>query len=80
MCGRERKSDVKPSYFWSEPQYETPPRPKRMVKKTLEGWLNIYPDIPPQYHETRELADKRASSHRIACAGLSGSYEVEEEW
>lgn len=27
--------------FWDEVKFEAPPRPKRMVKKVVEGWVNI---------------------------------------
>ena len=79
VCGREMHGDVKPSYFWSEPKYEIPPRPKRMVKKQLTGWVNIYPSGPgSMIYPSREEADMCAGSRRIACAELTGPYEVEE--
>jgi hypothetical protein len=31
-----------PTLFWDEVKFVAPPKPKRKVKKELEGWLNIY--------------------------------------
>jgi hypothetical protein len=30
------------SLFWDEVKITAPPKPKRMVKKVVEGWVNIY--------------------------------------
>src|SRR3990172_10855855 len=37
-----RRGEKHPSAFWSDPHIVAPPRPKRMVKKIIEGWVNIY--------------------------------------
>ena len=51
---------------------------KKMAKKTVEHFANIYPDVSPCFHSTKELADRCATDDRIACVKLTGEYEVEE--
>ena len=41
--GRGTMCDKNPSVFWDEVKIFTPPKPKRIVEKTIEGWINIYP-------------------------------------
>lgn len=70
-----------PSIFWGPVQLpQLPTRPKRKVKKTVEGWVNVYPDDDPCFHLTREGADRGQfrTTKRIACVHLTGEYEVEE--
>lgn len=65
--------------FWSRPDIIAPPRPKRKVVKTVEAWINIYPeDVPRFAHKTRDEADSARELNRIACVHLTGSYEVFE--
>jgi hypothetical protein len=66
--------------FWDEIKFEEPPKPKRKVKKTIERWMNIYPD-GEHAHRTEEDATlwANAPSPRLACVKLVGEYEVEEE-
>ena len=68
--------------FWDEILFVAPPRPKRMVKKTLEGWVNVYPDDSPlkRFHfvKDRPHADGLAEQTRIACVHVTGEYEVGE--
>jgi hypothetical protein len=67
--------------FWDEIPIVAPPRPKRMVRKAVEFWLNIYPENPYRYivFPTREEADLNGNIwRRIACVNLTGEYEVEE--
>lgn len=55
-------------------------RPKKMVKKTIERWENVYSDgsfIGITYPE-KEIADECVIGDRIACVKLTGSYEVYE--
>lgn len=52
---------------------------KRKATKTIERWVNVYPDgSSGGGHLTREGADSSASSTRITCVKLTGTYEVEE--
>ncbi len=58
-------------FFWSPPQQiEVPPRPKRMVRKVVEGWINIYPGIVNNFaassvYPTKKAANDGATSDRI---------------
>ena len=53
---------------------------KRMVKKTVEHWINIYDKFNGCYYESEDAAkygqDKKQKL--IACVKLTGKYEVEE--
>lgn len=42
--GKSNRTHYNPSVFWDEIKIVSPPKPKRKVEKTIEGWLNIYPD------------------------------------
>ena len=61
------------------------PKKKKMVKKTIEVWANIYDDgcitiiQGPSLSLSRQQAEKCSMSGRIACVKLTGEYEVEEE-
>ena len=55
--------------------------PKK-VKRTVEErcWLNIYPRGRSDcLHPTEESAGRNATSGRIACVELRGTYEIEVE-
>jgi len=62
----------------TEPLLKLVSRPKKMVKKTIERWENVYPSGRVCVHPTREVADDHANDDRIACVKLTGSYEVYE--
>ena len=52
---------------------------KRIVKKTVECWANIYDNHPDHKWYTSQFeADTRGFDGRIACVKLTGTYEVEE--
>jgi len=74
--------NVFPSLFWSKPVFEVPQKPKRMVKKVLHGWVNIYPnDIVKFTHciyATKENASRGARPDVITCIEINQEYEVEE--
>lgn len=58
-------------------------RPKKMVKKTMEKWANVYVGGATFTYSTIEHADNAALfrsgvDRRIACVKLVGEYEVEE--
>ncbi len=65
---------------WSDPAWEDNMeyrvKPK-LVKK--EGWVNVYhnsiTEYTSNYHATKKIADKRATSARVACIPI----EWEEE-
>ncbi len=52
--------------------------PKRKVTKTIEKWVNVYPEEMIEIHDTEIGANKYAESNRIACVKVTGTYEVEE--
>lgn len=68
--------------FWDEPQFTPPPRSKRLVKKQLEGWVNVYKGGNEVYYSsiynTEADAYDVADTDLIACVKITGEYEVEE--
>ena len=56
-------------YFdWhKEPSLKLIERPKKMVKKTMTKWCNIYADGDVCVHSTRAGAESIAGARRIAC-------------
>ncbi len=64
-------------FFWAPPQQiEVPPRPKRMVKKKVEGWINLYVHT---LHDMREDAiDNRALEYLGDPIFIRHEYEEEE--
>lgn len=65
--------------FYDEISFAPPPRPKRLVKKTVEFWYNVYRDGFGNLHSSEESANLAAAhASRIACVHLTGEYEVEE--
>lgn len=53
--------------------------PKQKVTKTVERWVNIYPDNNiSAIHNTKEKADKCAAHDRIDCVKITIPYQVEE--
>lgn len=78
--GKQEIRDTSPALFWDEIKIVPPPRPKRKVTKTLEGWINLYPggSTSGNLHPTESVADQKADPGRIACVHVTGTYEVEE--
>jgi hypothetical protein len=81
--GCEIGFDGFPAIFWAPVQLPPlPTRPKRKVKKTVEGWLNVYvnPYWNACFHLERDEADRNqiGCNKRIACVHVTGEYEVEE--
>lgn len=52
-------------------------RPKKLVKKQIIGWANIYPGFTC-FHNTEQLANNGHLRDRIACVKVTGEYEIEE--
>lgn len=52
--------------------------PKKKVKKTVEDWVNIYPNGIRYYYYSKERADEAADKDRIACVKITGEYYIEE--
>lgn len=57
--------------FWDEIKFETPPRPKRKVKKKIEGWVHPS-DLKLILNTTHTIAGDSYSFF------VSHEYEVEE--
>jgi hypothetical protein len=69
--------------FWDEIPIVAPPRPKRMEKRVLDGWVNVYPEGPMKtfVFGNKEEVDRYNlinGNNRIACVHVTGEYEVEE--
>ncbi len=54
--------------------------PKQKVTKTIERWINVYPDgdAHPYHYKLESEAYKNRSELNIATVRLTGTYEVEE--
>jgi len=80
--GHDLCTDHFPSLFWSKPVFEMPPQPKRVVKKVLHGWVNIYlsDTINCIYciYATKAAATQAAGLDVIDCIEINQEYEVEE--
>ena len=69
--GRFRKKQEIPDLYWNKPEIIAPPKPKRMVEKTWELWVNLYPaDYEESFcaHNSQAEADMFASQNRIGPA------------
>jgi hypothetical protein len=77
FSGMPRSSGLQ-TLFWDEVKIEAPPRPRRKVKRTIEGWANVYSNELLTFHDSKEDADNEVSYNRIACVKLTGEYTVEE--
>jgi hypothetical protein len=70
--------------FWNEIKFSEPPKPKKIVKKTIETWGNVYIDkITGKIsifcgYDSEESADRMGMEGRISAVKLTGEYEVEE--
>lgn len=73
--GRCKELDTNPSVFWDEVKIVPPPKPKIKVEKTIEGWVNIYPNDPvycykdvgaraSHLYKSSELADENANKEK----------------
>ena len=80
MRGCEYGWDGWPSIFWGPVQLPPlPTRPKRMVKKTAEVLVNVYPggELRFVYHNLGN-AVPLDSNRNLLLLRLTGEYEVEE--
>lgn len=84
--GKEYEDEERGWFWLPVPKPVPPERPKRKVKKTVEGWLNVYRCVngtilPGKIHttEAEARAHARPDSQTLAVAvHLTGEYEVEE--
>ena len=82
-AGFWRADNLFPSLFWDEIQIVAPPKPKRKVKKVIEGWGNVYPagdGVVVSLHASQQKADREAdTARRLGLAmNFRHEYEVEE--
>lgn len=79
--------DQKQTLFWDEIKFEAPPRPKRMVKKVVEGYVNlqemetgVYSFCLPVWND-KEEAERKRFKDKIYLGEpffIHHEYEVEE--
>ena len=58
-----------------------PPPPKEKVKKTIEGWVNVYQEGPGRIlylSEADANTCEKTNIGRIACVRVSGEYFCDE--
>lgn len=80
FCGKLWVKNIHPSAFWSNPNIQPPPRPKRKVKKVVEGWVNVYPDyVVGGIYGSKFIAVELGGSNVIGDPFfIHHEYEVEE--
>jgi len=65
--------------YWQPVHIDPPQRPKRLVKKTAESWINFYPSGCSNGHPSESIADFNAGIGRLGPAlHVVYAYEVEE--
>lgn len=81
ISGKEETDDTNPTLFWDEVEIVAPPKPKPkiMVKHTVEMWVNVYSWGLGMSHLTEHGASAAADAKAVAVAvKLTGEYQVEE--
>ena len=80
FSGRDYIQHIHPSLFWDEIAIISPPKPKRMVKKKIEGWVNVHKDglFGLRIHDNEDKARMCSAITRIATVKVTGEYEVAE--
>ena len=78
LNGEQNIEDRRPTLYWGEPQIIAPPKPKRLVKKTVTRYLNIFNNeaFGGILHSTAEEAEKHGIGS-IAIATVT--YDIVEE-
>lgn len=81
--GKLRVTDVTPDLYWSKPEIIAPEKPKRIVAKEVEVWVNFYATEGPSCaHYTEEAADRACMGNRRnggKAVYMRGVMEVVEE-
>lgn len=62
----------------TEPSLKLIERPKKMVKKKISVWVNVYENDKIYLHRHQLDAECTGQKNRIACVECVGEYEVEE--
>lgn len=68
-----------PVLFYGPPEIIGPPKPKRMVKKTVDAWMNVYENGEKCVHLLEDRALIAKDNGCLACVHLTGEYTVEED-
>jgi len=79
--GMRVESDKYPTLFWDEVKITAPSKPKRMVKRVVEGWVNIYPNNhnSSTLFKTKEIAVNARSRYALGDPFfIHHEYETEE--
>lgn len=63
-----------------EPSLKLVERPKKKIKKTVELYVNIYPnkDVLPSHKTARQAIDAASSGAIVKGVKVTGEYEIEE--
>ena len=64
--------------FYSKPEFEPPPKPKRMVKKSREVYMNIYEDGSGDFYPSIAEAQDGVAGHIATCVPVTIEWEEEE--
>ena len=63
------QSHVTPDLYWDKPEIVAPPKPKRLVERKFECWLNVYESgIKGYTHDSEDYADKCSDADRLGPA------------
>jgi hypothetical protein len=78
--GRYLSNDVEPTLFWNKPTLSNDPPPKRMIKKTVTKYLNLYKDGRVQPFNTLKGSQILGQTEYLLVSGqeVTFEYEVEE--
>ena len=78
--GREYPDHQHPTLFWDEVKIDPPPRPKRKVKRVLEGWVNIYPAEGWEGLHVSNSYPSRAIAAKAQGPDCVGQHHIRHEW
>ncbi len=73
LDGRRSVDDIRPTLFWSEVSFNIPPKPKKKVKKTIDGWIGI-----TEFNEFGYIPFLKSNEVNDLCIKATLTYETEE--
>jgi hypothetical protein len=79
MDGRYQEYEPLPDLYYGPPEIIGPPKPKRIVKRTVEVWANVYKNGEYRVHHNQDAARLSRDTECLTCIPLTGTYEVEED-
>lgn len=78
--GKRLKEDAASSAFWDEPKFKLPPKPKRMITKTIEVWAVVSKTgAAENAFSDEKVALNWSFPRNYDCIKCTGTYEMEEE-